>query len=376
MPLQLLPRTDSRGIGFEFIFYTFVYNPRYAMTGDFFYIRPAMKYLLLIGTSLILLTCSCGNKGSKKGTGSGTDTISAELKAINELLRETPGNAKLYVSRAKYYMNKKDFNAAQEDMSRAISIDSTRADFYLTLADLYFMVNKTGGSKTALEKCHQLDPSNSDCIMKLAELYFYVRKYQESLNFLDEALKLDQYNSKAYFMKGMNFKESGDTTKAISSMQTAVEQDNAYYNAYIQLGLLCGAKHNPLAEDYYMNALRLQPRSPEALYDFAKYLQDLKDYPRATALYKQLLALNDKSFDALYNLGVIGVNQKNYTEASGYFTRAITAEPRNPRGYYGRGYCYQLMGETQNATSDYRYTLTLDPEFELAKEALLKLKAN
>jgi len=346
------------------------------MTGDFFYIRPAMKYLLLIGTFFTLLFCSCGNKGSKNTALSGSDTISAELKAINELLRETPGNAKLYVKRAKYYMNKKDYNAAQADMSRALSIDSTQADFYLSLADLYFMVNKTGASKTALERCHRLDPANADCIMKLAELYFYVRKYQESLNFLDEALKLDQYNSKAYFMKGMNFKESGDTTKAISSMQTAVEQDNTYYNAYIQLGLLCGVKHNPLAEDYYMNALRLQPRSPEALYDFARYLQDLKNYPRAEVLYKQLLALNDKNFDALYNLGVIGVNQKNYTGALGYFTQAITAEPRNSKGYYGRGYCYQLMGELQNAAADYRYTLTLDPEFEPAKAALGKLKVN
>jgi len=335
-----------------------------------------MRYLIPVAIfiSLALLAVSCGSPGTKKNVSSNTDTTSAELQAINDLLREKPGDAGLYVKRARYLMDKKDYASAQADMKRALSIDSTQADFYLCLADLYFKVNKTGGSKMALERCHLLDPKNTDCIMKLAELYFYVRKYQESLNYLDEALKLDQFNSKAYFMKGMNFKESGDTAKAISSLQTAVEQDNNYYNAYIQLGLICGAQHKAIANDYYANALRLQPQSQEALYDFARLCQEEKNYPQATTLYKQLLVVNPQNFDALYNLGVMAVNSKGYTDALNYFTKAIGADARNPRGYYGRGYCYQQMGDVQNAAADYRYTLTLNPDFDLAKQGMKEMK--
>ena len=57
----------------------------------------------------------------------------------------------------------------------------------------------------------------------------------------------------------MKYKDLGDTAKAISSMQTAVEQDQQYYNAYMQLGILCAAQRNKLAVDYYKNALKVIP---------------------------------------------------------------------------------------------------------------------
>jgi tetratricopeptide (TPR) repeat protein len=177
-------------------------------------------------------------------------------------------------------------------------------------------------------------------------------------------------------MKGMNFKEAGDTTKAISSMQTAVEQENNYYNAYIQLGLLCAAQHNKLAEDYYANALRIQPSSLEALYDFGRLYQDEKNYPKAIEMYLRILSLNKDIFDAQYNLGYIHMSEKKYTEAMKYFSEAIRIEPKNPKGYYGRGYCYQMSGDVQSATDDYKNTLTLEPNFALAKKGLKEMKVN
>jgi tetratricopeptide (TPR) repeat protein len=109
------------------------------------------------------------------------------LTGINARLRTNPNSADLYQERAKYYIGKKDFAAALTDMTHGLNLDSTRAEYYLTLADIYFMTNKTGASRMALDKCLSLDPKNSDCLMKLAELYYYVRQYQKSLDFLESA---------------------------------------------------------------------------------------------------------------------------------------------------------------------------------------------
>jgi len=315
----------------------------------------------------------CGNHAGNKGKTTGSDTIAAALETMNEKLRNDPGNATLYLQRAKIESATKNGDAALADMKRVLNIDSSRAEYFLTLSDICFQMNKSGKAKQALEKCHQLDPRNTECIMKLAELYFYVRKYQESLNYLDEALKLDDFNAKAYFMKGMNFKETGDTVKAVSSMQTAVEQDNTYYSAYVQLGLLLSAQRNKLGEDYFNNALRLQPENPEVLYDMARMYQDQKRYKESVEFYNHLLQRNNNLFDPHYNLGVIAVDTKNYTDALKAFSEAIAIQPRNPKGYYGRGYDYQLMGDFQHAADDYRYVLTLDPDFEPAKARLSEL---
>jgi tetratricopeptide (TPR) repeat protein len=330
--------------------------------------RTFFQFLLISLTTLCL--SYCGNAGSNKKNATGTDTLAAALETLNNKLRNDPGNAALYQLRAKLELHTKKLDEAFADMKRALNIDSSKAEYFLTISDISFAMNKTGLAKQALEKCHKLDPANADCIMKLAELYFYVRKYQESLNYLDEALKLDNFNAKAYFMKGMNFKETGDTAKAISSMQTAVEQDNTYYNAYVQLGLLFSAQHNKLGEDYFNNALRLQPENPEVLYDLARLFQDEKRYKEAAALYEHMLNINKNFFDAQYNLAVIQVDIKNYPEALKRFSDAIAMQPKNPKSYYGRGYTYQLQGDLQNAAADYRYTLTLDPDFQLAKQRL------
>jgi tetratricopeptide (TPR) repeat protein len=332
--------------------------------------------VFLIASLFLLMSASCGNTpGTKKETAStvGDSASSKELEALNARLRSNPHDPALYQERAKYHVSKKEYDQALADMKRVLEIDSTKGAYYLTIADIYFTMNKTGDSKKALEKCHSLDPQNTDCLMKLAELYFYVRKYEESLGYLDEVLKADQFNAKAYFMKGMNFKEAGDTLKAISSMQTAVEQDNNYYNAYIQLGILCGAKHNILAEGYYKNALRIQPASPEALYDLARFYQDIENYKDATTMYNQLLAIDPGLYDVQFNLGVIEIKLNAYDEAIKYFNTAIGIKPKDPRAYYGRGLCYQREGKVQNAAADYRYSITLDPHFELAKEGLKEM---
>ena len=337
-----------------------------------------MKNILFIflASSLLLFSTSCGNKKDSSKSAAKIDSIPNPLTAINARLRTNPNSADLYQERAKYYMTRKDFDAALKDMTHVLSIDSSRAEYYLTLADIYFMTNKSGASRMALDKCLSLDPKNSNCMMKLAELYFYVKQYQKSLDFLDKVLKLDQYNAKAYFMKGMNFKEAGDTIKAISSMQTAVEQDNSYYNAYIQLGLLCAAQHNKLAEDYYSNALRIQPNSLEALYDFGILYQQEKNYAKATEMYMRILSVNKDAYDPQYNLGIIKIAEKAFPDAMKFFNEAIRIDPKNTKGYYGRGYCYQMTGDVQNAAADYKYTLTLDPNFDLAKKGLKELKVN
>ena len=325
--------------------------------------------------SLMIFT-SCGdNKKAEKEikTDSVKSEIPAELKAINEKLLKSPNDPELYNQRAKYFVGLQAYNDALTDMTRAINMDSSKADYYLTISNIYFAVNRSGEAKKALEKCISLEPENTEAILKLAELYLYVRKNEKSIELINQALRKDKYNAKAYFLKGMNFKEMKDTARAISSMNTAVEQDQQYYNAYMQLGLLTAAQGNKVAVEYYKNALRIQPKSSEAWYDLGKFYQDIKDYDNAIGTYTTLLTF-ENNLSALYNMGVIHlVGLKQYSKALEYFTAAINVDPKYVEAYYGRGLCYRSMNDPKKAAAEFQTCLSLNPDYAPAKVALGKM---
>ncbi len=338
-------------------------------------IKLSFYYLFPILLSINLLF-SCGrdntiveNNNKKKDT---TNTkASDEFKLLNSQLISDPNNAELYYSRAKLYFKKKYYDESLADMKQVLKIDSSKASYYLTLSDLYFITNKTGNAKIALEKCILLDDKNTDAMLKLAELFLYVRKHEQSMKYINMALKVNQYNAKAYFMKGMNYKELKDTAKAISSMQTAVEQDQQYYNAYIQLGLLCANKRNPLAIQYYKNAIRIQANSAEAWYNLGIYYQDIQDWDNAIKTYTSLLQIDAHNKNANYNMGVINLlNFKKYDIAINHFSNAIKMEPNYVQAYYGRAICLQSKGNVKAAAVDFQKCLDINPKFENAEIAL------
>jgi tetratricopeptide (TPR) repeat protein len=330
---------------------------------------------LILSTICMMLLFSCYNQPNSISTDTSkslSDSTPKDLIELNSLLLAEPNNSELYVKRAKYYFENKNFDAALTDMNKAINIDSTKTEYYITLSDIYFITNQSGKTKSTLEKAIKIDPKNTDALLKLAELYLYVQDNKKSIEYINMALRVNQYNAKAYFMKGMNYKELKDTSKAISSMQTAVEQDQQYYHAYIQLGILCATQKNALAIQYYKNAIKIQPNSSEAWYALGKFYQDMGDWKNAIATYSALLKNEPANKYAHYNLGAINlINLKRYDVAINHFTYSIKSDPKYVEAYYSRGVAYQLMGDSKTATLDYQACISIKPTYE---PALIKLK--
>ena len=341
-----------------------------------------MRIFLVSLVSIVgLFITSCGDKNKDPNTeiplvdSTLSKLNSPELKAINAELGKNPSNPDLYYKRGQLYLSNKDFTAAIGDAKRAIKIDSSKGDYFILLCDGYFFSNQTRLAKETLEYCLKLNPASTEANLKLGEMYFYVRKYQESINYINNALKVNQTLSKGYYLKGMCYKESGDTAKAVSSFETAVEQDNNYYAAYMELGLIFANKKNPLALEYFNNALRIDPKSSEIYYDMGKFYQDMNKPKLATETYKKLLSFNPKEKNAIYNLGAIELYfNKNIEAAKKCFSDAIFTDPNYAEAYFGRGVCYDQQKDYKNAKADYEMAIQLKPNYEHAIENLNRLE--
>jgi len=294
---------------------------------------------------------------------------SPELKAINKELVNDPNNADLYDKRANIYLGLKQLKEALNDTKLALKIDSTIADYYLSMVDVYFAMNNTREVKETLLRIEKKFPENEEALLKLAELYYLVKQYQEAITYINKSLKVDENQAKAYHLKGNVY------LKAISSFQTAIEQDNAFINAFYDLGMVHATRKNPLAFEYYANALRINPSHEQSLYAKAKLYQDLEKYDEAIADYKNMLIKFKACEQCQYNLGAIYLEvKKDYAQALEHFSKAIELNPNYIEAYFARGFTYSKLNNLPSAKADYNMCLKLEPNYELAIDGLNNLK--
>src|SRR5882762_3552166 len=97
----------------------------------------------------LLFLTSCSQQDDDKKDAQLKDSLPRDLKELNVRILEEPDNPALYNQRANVYLGKKDMEAAQADINRAMKIDSSRGEFYVTQANIYFVQQQPGKAKRA-----------------------------------------------------------------------------------------------------------------------------------------------------------------------------------------------------------------------------------
>ena len=342
--------------------------------------------LILTSISFVLLS-ACDNPTHVDDKGRPIDST---LQALNARITQNPNEVEPYIERAKYYRTHKNFSLAYQDLDRAASIDSTFADIYALYGDTYFDEYKdkaNKGSKTDLdryiqqsflqyEKCLRFDSTHVDGLLQKSEIDILLRNYPTAMKQINRALRKNQYTPKAYFLKGQLYRETGDTTLALSSYKTATEVDPNYYDAFMALGLLYAQSKSDLGRQYFDAAIAIKPKSIEAWYGKAMFLQesgyrDAARYQEAFACYDSILKIQSDFSAAHFNKGFIHLEYlQHYDTAATFFTQAITQYPEYYQAFYNRGLCNESLGNREQAESDYRQALALKPTFDEAAIAL------
>lgn len=329
---------------------------------------------------LLLLACGAcqGPAGPAEGMGpvEASDPFLTALDSINELIVKAPGEAALYEGRARLYQTVDSLGPAQRDLERAIKLDSTRVHYRLQLGDLYYRTVQVDKAFAQFEKAAALDPSNTSAILKQAEIQLVLRNYAKSMTLVNEALRKDQHAAHGYFLKGWIYMETGDTTLALSSFRTAVEQDAEDYPAYILLGKISAARHDPLAEQYYATAISLRPRSVEAWYNKGMYYQENGQDSAALACYRQIMEIDPKNALAWYNSGYVRLEHLgDPAGANRDFGEAVRLEPGYVDAWYNRGLALERIHELDSAAASYSMVLTIRPDHDQAAKGLDRLQS-
>lgn len=333
----------------------------------------------LSGCILLCLFClaSCQNRGDRSVQSTQTsDTTRLKLETINKLIDDDASNPDLYNKRANIFLLDHQFDKALNDVNKAISISGSKSAYYITLSDIYLLMGRPDESRDALIKALDKNPGDTEAMLKLAKLYLIVKDYKTCYATIKNLLDVDNGNATAYYTRAIGLLEQGDTIHAVDDLKKAVDRNQEYYEAYVQLGELYAVKKDPAAELYFNNALKLWPQSREALYMLGMYYQETGQYDKALMTY-QALSKSDTSFrEAPYNQGYIYlVYIKDFKKASICFSESINRDPDYFEAYFNRGYAYELAGEYTKAREDYQKSLKIKVNYDKAIDGLNRLDA-
>ena len=202
------------------------------------------------------------------------------------------------------------------------------------------------------------------------ELHYLYRKHEESLKDLNNVLRVDPYEEKAYYFKGLNFKELGDFEKAVSQFQTTVEQNPYHIDAYEQLAFIYAYLGNTIAELYFDNALAVDSSNIQMWYNKGMYLQRLERYADAEKCYKAMLRRDKFNQFANYNLGYLNwLKQESMKWRLIIFQMLFTPIPNMPKLILRRGLCFKELGNIPQARVDFQSAFRLDETNTEAKRS-------
>jgi len=238
------------------------------------------------------------------------------------------------------------------------------------------VLGKIDNCISSYKKAAALEPDSEKPFLKLAETYLMLQKFNTAAGYIEKAISINPNSSMAFYFKGIQLMETGDTLQAITQLRIAANLDSSNYRALMQAGSLLSATGDTLSVEYFAAALKARPDDEQALYYLARELQEQGRFDEAIEKYEEVNVLYSGNKMAYYNEGYIYlVEKQEYGNAVEAFGQAIAIDPSFVEAVYNLGRTFEAMGRYDEAREQYKMALKLKTNYPLAVDGLNRLDA-
>ncbi len=324
---------------------------------------------------------SCNEPGASDAPTTGKEADKSEQKAprsrsdeVSIEIRKDPKNPKLYAKRADAHVEEGSLMLALEDINRALTLDSMNAVFHLSKGEILYAQKEVNEAIDSFERALELDANNTEALLKMAEVQLLLRQYQECFDLANKALRINDQLYQGYFIKGYAHYELGDTSRFVSSVQTAIELNPNFFDGFMMLGSFYSSVNDDVALDYFDSALEVRRDDVQALYAKAMFFQEQGRLEEAMELYEYMVALDPNNGLAWYNQGYVWLEHFEEPQAAiPFFKKTIEVFEGYDDAYYNLGLCYELIGNFSEARDYFEQTLEVNPQHDLAAVGLSRV---
>ncbi len=317
-----------------------------------------------------LISCKDSNPSTDTLSLTGDPTIDALSKAI----QASPDDVNLYLKRSEIFYSREAYDQAIRDLAMVMKLDSTNLRAHHLLADVYLDSYQSGMALKTMQRAVSLYPDSINTKLKLSEFQLILKQYDPALRTIADIMKIRPGDPEALFMLGMIYRDQGKTDLAIGAFQSAVERNPNMSEAWVILGDLMDRTQNPLASQYFDNAIKVDPKNIAAWHAKAYFLQNNDQQAEALEIYKHIHTLDSQYPEAYLNSAILLMYQDSLDAAMRELNILKEIDPTNAAAWFYIGKVYQFKEKFDNSKAAYEQALRLDENYDQAVDALQELK--
>jgi tetratricopeptide (TPR) repeat protein len=293
--------------------------------------RTASSALVLI---LVCASSLCGQTPSREAAdfrqaqqlAAQHEFYQARTSVIDGLKRN-PGSVEGYNLLGIIESSLKDYPAALDAFSRALTLAPNSAKTHNNLGDLYLTVNQIPQAEKEFRTVLRLSPADPEGNYNLGVLLMGKGAPAEAIAHFERVhpqTTATQFNLvRAYFA----VKRPADGRRLATKLST-LNPNNV--RVHFSLGVLLASQHEyAAAEDELSKADALQPNTFEIVYNLGQALARDKQYAKAELTLNRALLLRPDSVDAMYQLAETYSDESRPLDALDLLVRAHKAAPEN-----------------------------------------------
>lgn len=211
---------------------------------------------------------------------------------INIHIRLHPDDAYGYNLKGLIFYNKRDYPAAVELFTHAISIKNDYSSFYENRGDAYFYNEKYMQAIIDFKKSLSIDKSSAYANDQLGDCYYELNNDKTAIAYHKKALEVDPAYQYAFVGLNRSYTRMGDYNTAINAAKSALKIDSTYSSALGNLGwtyYLAGDMDNCITYSY--KALKQDDSATYAMFNIGLATLCKGDFAKAKDLYQSFVKL-------------------------------------------------------------------------------------
>jgi len=308
--------------------------------------RSLVPPLLVVG--LFLSTCALGQSATPDAPSPQNPSSDATKADFSE---------------ARKLMQSGKVDEAIADLQAMEASDPHAKGLDFELGTAYYKKSDYTKSAEYLKKAAAADPSNSEASQLLGLSYYLGGHPADAIPLLEKTqVWMPRANVDASYILGISYiqtKDYNNARKAFGKMFEVPPDSAASYLFTAQM--LLRQEFDPIAEEYALKAVALDPKLPMAHYVLGELYIFKSRIPEAITQFEQELAINPAHPATYYKLGDAYSRVQKYEEAERVLQRAIWLDSSSTGPYILLGKVLEKKGEYELALRALRRAASMDP---------------